>query len=67
MLWNIFGLKILIFASVNGRVEMWRRVWPSAVVPAASSDVVGYTPEELLEDGKQAEREQWKSFWADRM
>jgi len=32
-----------------------------------SRNVLGYTPEELLEDGKQAEREQWKSFWADRM
>jgi hypothetical protein len=37
MLWKIFWLKILMCASVNGSVEMWRR--PSAVVLAASSGV----------------------------
>jgi len=26
-------LKILMCVSFNGSVEMWRRVWPSAVVP----------------------------------
>jgi len=34
-------------------------VWKS------SRNELGYTPEELLEDGKQAEVEQWKAFWVD--
>ena len=41
MLCKLFGLKILICISVTGRVEMWRRVWPSAVVPAISSAIFG--------------------------
>ena len=34
-------------------------VWKS------SRNELGYTPGELLEDGKQAEVEQWKTFWVD--
>ena len=30
-----------------------------------SRNELGYTPEELLEDGKEAEIEQWKVFWVD--
>jgi ankyrin repeat protein len=30
-----------------------------------SRNELGYTPEDLWEDGKQAEREQWKTFWED--
>jgi len=36
-------------------------VWKS------SRNEIGYTPEELLEDGNQAEREQWKTFWVDNL
>ena len=45
-----------------GKVRVWEggeTVWKS------SRNELGYTPEELLEDGKQAEIEQWKSFWVD--
>ncbi len=43
-----------------GKVRAWEggeSVWKS------SRNALGYTPEELEEDGRQAEREQWKSFW----
>jgi hypothetical protein len=30
-----------------------------------SRNELGYTPEDLWEDGKQTEREQWKTFWED--
>ena len=30
-----------------------------------SRNVFGYTPEELEEDGRPAEREHWKSFWVE--
>jgi hypothetical protein len=46
-----------------GRVRAWEggeTVWKS------SRNELGYSPEELLEDGKQAEREQWKAFWVGR-
>ena len=45
-----------------GKVRAWEggeTVWKS------SRNELGYTPEELLEDGKQAEIEQWKTFWVD--
>lgn len=44
-----------------GKVRAWEggeTVWKS------SRNELGYSPEELMEDGKQAKREQWKSFWA---
>jgi len=46
------------------KVRAWEggeTVWKS------SRNLLGYSPKELLEDGKLAEREQWKSFWADRV
>ena len=45
-----------------GKVRAWEggeTVWKS------SRNEQGYTPEDLLEDGKQAEIEQWKAFWVD--
>jgi hypothetical protein len=48
--------------------ELLRRVraWEGGeTVWASSRNELGYSPEELLEDGKQAEREQWKAFWVE--
>jgi hypothetical protein len=30
-----------------------------------SRNELGYTPQELFQDGKQAKMEQWKAFWVD--
>jgi hypothetical protein len=46
-----------------GRVRAWEggeTVWKG------SRNELGYSPEELLEDGKQAKREKWKAFWVER-
>jgi hypothetical protein len=45
---------------LTGRVRAWEggeAVWKE------SRNELGYSPEELLEDGRVAEREQWKTFW----
>jgi hypothetical protein len=48
--------------------ELMRRVraWEGGeIVWKESRNELGYSPEELLEDGKAAGREQWKTFWMD--
>jgi len=48
--------------------ELIRRVraWEGEeIVWKESQNELGYSPEELLEDGKMAGQEQWKTFWID--
>ena len=49
---------------VNDELLKNVRAWEGGeTVWKSSRNELGYTPEELLEDGKQAEIEQWKAFW----
>ena len=52
---------------VNEELVERVRAWEGGeAVWKGSRNELGYSPEELLEDGKAAETEQWKTFWMDR-
>ena len=51
---------------VNNDLLRRVRAWEGGeTVWKGSRNELGYSPEELLEEGKQAAREQWKAFWVE--
>ena len=65
---DVYGNSALHYLAsamwVNDELLKNVRAWEGGeTVWKSSRNELGYTPEELLEDGKQAEIEQWKAFW----